>query len=113
MDNNVRLIDANALDALEDLKYNYNPVCDGDAWYRATDVWECLDNQPTIEPETLRPTGRWEECDWVDYDGHGECIHYPWAAFVCTNCRNAFKKEFVHNPRVEYCPHCGAKMEGQ
>lgn len=56
--------------------------------------------------------GRWEECDWVEYDGHGECIHYPHEGYVCTNCRNAFKKEFVNNPRVIYCPHCGAKMDG-
>lgn len=54
--------------------------------------------------------GRWEECDWVEYDGHGECIHYPNAGCVCTNCRNAFKKEFINNPRVNYCPNCGANM---
>lgn len=55
--------------------------------------------------------GRWEECDWVEYDGHGECVHYPHEGCVCTNCRNAFKKEFVRNPRVNVCPHCGAKMD--
>ena len=55
--------------------------------------------------------GRWEDCDWVEYDGHGECIHYPHEGRVCTNCRNAFKKEFINNPRVNYCPHCGARMD--
>ena len=55
--------------------------------------------------------GRWEECDWVEYDSHGECVHYSHGGCVCTNCRNAFKKEFVHNPRVNYCPHCGALMD--
>ena len=60
--------------------------------------------------ETLRPKGRWEECDWVEYDGHDECVHYPHEGMVCTNCRNAFKKAFVNNPRVNFCPHCGADM---
>lgn len=55
--------------------------------------------------------GRWEECDWVEYDGHSECIHYPREGLVCTNCRNAFKKEFVNSPRVIYCPNCAAKMD--
>ena len=55
--------------------------------------------------------GKWEECDWVEYDHHNECIHYPRKGCVCTNCRNAFKKEFVLNPRVEFCPNCGAMME--
>ena len=59
----------------------------------------------------VQEQGRWEECDWVDYDGHSECVHYPQKGCVCTNCRNAFKKEFINNPRVNHCPHCGAKME--
>ena len=65
-----------------------------------------------IDPDTLRPKGRWEECDWVEYDGYDECVHYPHEGMVCTNCRNAFKKAFVNNPRVNCCQHCGAKMEG-
>ena len=63
-----------------------------------------------IEAEPVR-NGQWEECDWVEYDGHSECVRYPKKGRVCTNCRNAFKKEFVDSPRVHYCPHCGAKME--
>ena len=65
----------------------------------------------TIEAEPVRH-GRWEECDWVEFDGHSECIRYPKKGRVCTNCRNAFKKEFIDAPRVRYCPHCGAKMDG-
>ena len=64
------------------------------------------------EAEPVR-YGRWEECEWVEYDGHGECVHYPHEGCVCTNCRNAFKKEFVHNPRVNRCPHCGARMDAE
>ena len=52
--------------------------------------------------------GKWEECDWVFCDGHDECVHIPKGAFVCTNCRHAFKKEKLEIRN--YCPHCGAKM---
>ena len=55
--------------------------------------------------------GKWEECDWVFYDGHDECVHIPKGAFVCTNCRHAFKKGKLEIKN--YCPHCGAKMESE
>jgi hypothetical protein len=52
----------------------------------------------------IRERGEWKDCDWVEYDGHSECVHYPNEGRVCTNCRNAFKKEFINNPRVNFCP---------
>ena len=64
----------------------------------------------TIDTESLRPHGKWFECDYVEYDGHSECIHYPKAALGCTNCRNAFKKELLW--KRNYCPNCGAVMQG-
>lgn len=100
----VRLIDANAL--LEQTEI----IC-GRYEVQWTDnrvmVW--IDNAPTIGPESLRPQGKWFECDYVEYDGHSECIHYPKAALGCTNCRNVFKKELLW--KRNYCPNCGAKME--
>lgn len=62
----------------------------------------------TIDPESLRPQGEWSECDWVEYDGHGECIHHPKAGLRCSNCCNAFKKELLW--KDNYCPNCGTKM---
>lgn len=70
-----------------------------------------VEDAPAVEAEPVRH-GRWEECDWVEYDGHSECVRYPKKGRVCTYCRNAFKKEFIDSPRVHYCPHCGAKMDG-
>ena len=49
MANEKRLIDANAMDALENLDYDYAPVRDGCAWYRAADVWACIENEPTVD----------------------------------------------------------------
>lgn len=109
----VRLIDADALDALEDLKYIYHPVFDGNAWYRVEDVWKCIDEQPTIDPESLRPVGRWERV-------HGS-IHSSGYAIRCTECG---KYHFVHYRGLlgglyghdelftepPGCPNCGAKM---
>ena len=65
---------------------------------------------PTIDPESLRPKGEWTECDWVEYDGHGECIHYPKEALRCSNCCNAFKKKLLW--KRNFCPNCGADMRG-
>ena len=54
---------------------------------------------------------RWEEADWREYDAQrGETIFFPKAAIVCSDCRNAFKKESL---RIQsFCPACGAKMDG-
>ena len=65
--------------------------------------------QPTVDAVEV-VHGEWEECDWVKYDGHGECVHYPKAALRCSNCCNAFKKELLW--KDNYCPNCGADMRG-
>jgi DNA-directed RNA polymerase subunit RPC12/RpoP len=67
---------------------------------------ELLENQGCEVVEQKH--GQWEECDWVFYDGHGECVHIPEGAFVCTNCRHAFKKGKLEIRN--YCTNCGAKM---
>ena len=99
----VRLIDANVfIKDLTAMKSAYDAIAlDG--------MVKALKEAPTIDPESLRPHGKWFECDYVEYDGHSECIHYPKAALGCTNCRNVFKKELLW--KRNYCPNCGAKME--
>ena len=67
---------------------------------------ELLENQGCEVVEQKQ--GQWKECDWVFYDGYGECIHIPKGAFVCTSCRRALKKQFLQIKN--YCPNCGAKM---
>ena len=102
----VRLIDANALiESITSAEKN-----DGMGMIIANTFKRCVLRQPTIDPESLRPHGKWFECDYVEYDGHSECIHYPKAALGCTNCRNVFKKELLW--KRNYCPNCGAVMQG-
>ena len=60
----------------------------------------------------VRPVvrGKWEVVDWVEYDGHGECVHYPKEGLCCTNCKNVFEKKLIW--KDNYCPNCGAHMRG-
>lgn len=54
---------------------------------------------------------RWKEADWHEYDAQsGETIRFPKAAIVCSDCRNAFKKDALW--KRNSCPNCGAKMDG-
>lgn len=62
------------------------------------DIIEAVDEQPTIDPESLRPKGRWEIND----------LGY----LVCTNC--SWVRYGI--PLVEHfkhCPNCGADMRGE
>lgn len=53
----------------------------------------------------------WEEADWREYDAQsGETIRFPKAAIVCSNCRNAFKKDALW--KRNFCPNCGEKVDG-
>lgn len=93
MDNNVRLIDANALPV-------HKAYCVDEAGWGANFCVvdkDDIDNAPTIEPDSLRPTGRWGWCK-----DHWEC----------TNCRMGRYHDLVLGLDAAYCGRCGAKMEG-
>ena len=61
-------------------------------------VYSCLSeiqSAPTIDPESLRPHGKWVK-DQFSYQ------------YLCTNCKMTLPEWLgVFN----YCPGCGAKME--
>lgn len=84
-----RLIDANALK--KDFNLNFGGVS------HAVAAAEIIDRQPTIDPESLRPTAHWET-PLKNLD-----------VLRCSNCATIFPGNFES---YNYCPNCGAKMEG-
>lgn len=63
---------------------------------------DLIDNQPTIDPESLRPTS--------------QLVQDTCGAIKCKNCGFCVAiggKNALHNAKREFrfCPNCGAKME--
>lgn len=73
----MRLIDA------DDLKTKFNKDN-----FKGFILTKIIDMQPTIDPESLRPQGKW-------------------SGTVCSNCGESTSFYYDCN----YCPNCGAKME--
>ena len=97
MANEVRLIDANRIT----YQVAYLPTTQG-----AEKVWAAteqdIENVLTIDPESLRPKGRWKMRGGKRY---------------CTNCGKRAcvtrdSDDFWYTVGTDYCPNCGAKMEG-
>lgn len=71
-------------------------------------IYHFLANAPTIDPESLRPKGRWVG----EGDGYadGELVYDVWYCSECNHCID----DGTDDPEMlpNYCPNCGAKMEG-
>jgi len=82
----MRLIDADTL--REDWLYNgeNEPV------YDTNNFLYSIDEQPTIDPESLRPHAKWLSTP-----------EHP----ICSNCDKE-TKGYYNSP---FCPNCGAKMK--
>ena len=66
----------------------------------ARSVEDLIDGMPTIDPESLRPTAKWEKSFYENHE-EGKFI-------VCTRCRHAFSRKGLWCRK--YCPECGARM---
>lgn len=100
MASEVRLIDANAL--CLHIKRHGILLGDEDATdeQRERYMLRVVSEQPTIDPETLRPTGRWDMRGGKRY---------------CTNCGKRAcvtrdSEDFWYTVGTDYCPNYGAKM---
>lgn len=97
----MRLIDADAL--LESgicAEYGYND--NGLLLIPMRDVANSIRNAPTIDAEPVRH-GRWLYNSYPTvWYGHGEPPEW-----VCSEC-----EERAYNT-YDYCPNCGAKMDGE
>lgn len=85
----MRLIDADAAN-VDEINCYYGE----DA--RLEDMQEWLDGQPTVEAPGIVRKAHWEIC----CDGY-----YP----RCSNC----KQEPQGRVTTDFCPNCGARMEGE
>lgn len=92
-----RLIDADELLNIADetaLAWEYRRI--------VSDIRNIIGNAPTINPEDLRPRGRWEK-------------HRTMHGFVyCSNCKDVYlDEEWLVDGKWGFCPNCGAKMEDE
>ena len=97
----VRLSDMNEVFAIinERLKLSDPMGASLDSCVSITELLSILSNAPTIDPESLRPKGKWE---WLGpYRGNNE--GYIGTCPVCKKRMRLFE--------LNYCPNCGAKME--
>lgn len=89
----IRLIDKDAL--LEAMEQEWSTITDIDDFYYLVKNFHTIDMGP-------RKDGRWEQCfeDWrQQFEGD-----------MCSVC--GFKV-FGGVSKFNYCPHCGAKMDGE
>jgi rubrerythrin len=66
-----------------------------------------LDKAPTEDVQEIKH-GHWEEIDNKIIE-HG-LVERKGKTWMCTNCGEAHKTRT--NPDMNYCPNCGAKMDG-
>ena len=68
-------------------------------------VFEEIDNAPTVEAVPVRH-GKYIG---TEFDGYADgCpVYYEWK---CSECGCVFEEE---EPTYNYCPNCGAKMNGE
>ena len=120
MANEVRLIDANAFCA----KYEQFGLSNGSTLGRHSGMVDWLlgelQNAPTIDPENLRPKGRWEihchstydswtqETDEEFYLECSVCKRQVWDIDYMA-VQNDDRQKLIE--KYPYC-HCGCKMEG-
>ena len=68
------------------------------ALYKASSIYAVIDNAPSADVAQVRH-GRWE---WDTED-----------IYRCSNCaEKSHVKEVMGHPEWDFCPNCGAKMDG-
>jgi hypothetical protein len=95
-----RLIDANALkgSVMKEIRHYWNEGEGG--YYLAEDVIPDIDLAPTVDAVEV-VHGRWEKAHIAGY-------------LKCNCCKDAFiYEEWLESGKWNYCPNCGAKMDGE
>lgn len=90
-----RLIDANELLKKKFLAREFDGTARG--WTIEVVSVHDIENAPTIDPESLRSHGRWEEINGY---------------LRCSECKDVYiYEDWIEDGKWKFCPNCGAKME--
>ena len=92
----MRLIDADALN--KEVGKLWRDMDDVDFGELVRDFWKVLNHFPTVDAEPVRH-GRWNKIKYPDEN---------FTFWECSACGYQSEAKAFHN----YCPHCGAKMDG-
>lgn len=95
----VRLVDANSILRSIDVNGSAYDGIEYQAYKAGAEyVRSLIEDAPTIDPESLRPTAEWIEAPDEGADGSWE---------ACSRC--AWESRWAAS-QYKYCPHCGARM---
>lgn len=91
-----RLIDANAYLA------KMRPKGISDELWEECGTYKSVINEPTVDAEPVR------HGKWIDKNTPMH-LHSPWNRWKCSVCGECYEC----SDNFKYCPHCGAKMDGE
>lgn len=76
--------------------------------YVSQEVFDYMQRIPPIDPESLRPQGKW--IGEADGYADGELVYDAWYCSECNHCID----DGTDNPDLlpNYCPNCGVFMKG-
>lgn len=91
---------------LNDLSY-----CAPELWQDEQYIKAKIMKHPAVDAEPVR-NGRWIETTIpANTTGHGGMGQDKKKGLLCSNCRCAFDAKLLWSDN--YCPNCGAKMDGK
>ena len=90
-----RMIDANELLKKKFLTREFDGTARG--WTLEVVSAKDIEDAPTIDPESLRPHGRWEEINGY---------------LRCSECKDVYiYEDWIEDGKWKFCPNCGAQMD--
>lgn len=96
---------ASALNAIDCWHIDFNTM---DGAKVQTDCWRSIKELPAVDAVPV-VHGR-----WIEYP---LCLGYAGAYsedhIVCSNCKSVWSIIDNDTERFDYCPHCGARMDGE